>query len=237
MQTILERLQEMPYSMVVRVARKFRLDIHVNEERQSIISRLEEEIADYLQRQEQEKDAYIDVELSKYNLLSDFEVPYEIGNFDKPKYHYDEDAYIDIILRDNKWCYMYWNLSQYDRHRVLQGNIQELFIRVLYSKEKQNSEVLHFDYKEDIPIGLDDGETNFYPQYHYITCCCQVIAVYPHSSQTLAVSESIFLPHISSITERCELDSVQQELWSLALDQTFASVDSCSVKQQKRYMS
>lgn len=233
MKSILQRLEEMPYGMLVRVARKFHLNLTVQEEKQSIIRRLEEVITDYFLEQEEvnNSDNYVDRNLAKYNLLADFEVPHDIHTVNDSIPQYNTITYINMMLIDEKWCFIYWNFSQYDYERVkIDNNFSGLYLHIIYNKQGFKGKYLEYDQQEIIPVTLQDIDQNYYQQHHYTYCCCQLIAKYQNQekNQLLAVSGEVFLPHKTPSWERHKLP-VQEYL---ALQLSIGNHDAISQIKQ-----
>lgn len=227
MKTILSRLEEMPLNMLVRVAQKFKLELKIDETRESIIDRLEEVISDYLMEIEENRDINIDGGMAKYNLLADIEVPHEItmDSYNLTDKVLSFVTYINMILIDDNWCYIYWDLSQYDSNRIKKSpDFTGLELQVLYKRDSFGGDFLHYEEKDIISVNFNDVDRNFYQQYHYVYATCLLVATYQKGKQLLAVSGEVFLPHVTPLWNRYKLQDYEYKVLELSLGKTLHNV-------------
>lgn len=229
MKKILDRLNEMPFNMLLRVANKFKLDVHIEESQSSIIKRLEESIADYLIEHDHRDDSRFDGVLSKYNLLDDIEVPHEIYKYKPYEYKKTQNfvSYIDMIVIDDNWCYVYWDISSLDYKKIQNSaDFKNMELHFLYKTSGFDNQYTVYDEKEIIPISIEDIDRNFYQQYHYMYCCCLLVANYTTGKHLLSVSGEVFFPHTSPLWQRNKLEKESLQALILAQNLHPCSKDS-----------
>ena len=219
MKRIFDRLNEMPLNMLICVARKFKLDIRIDEERLSIMKRLEEVISDYLVDHEHCDDSCVEGVLSKYNLLDNIEVPHE--RYIKPEHIFNKIqnfvTYVDMILIDDNWCYVYWDLSYNDYNKIKKSpDFKGMELHFLYKADGFDNQYMVYDEREIIPISIEDIDRNFYQQYHYTYCCCLLIAKYTTGKHLLSASGEVFFPHASPLQQRNNLSEDEYQILKLS---------------------